>query len=165
MTRICLRRAAITALTAFAIAAGVAEPGFAQSDALLGTWKFISEKSTFTPGPLPYQNITLNFSTTERGLRNDVEGIDADGRPISAAYMIVTDGKYYPVTGVSEFDSSSYTRVGDSNTVYVRQKLGTTVVVGSRVVSRDGKTLTFREKTVDSLGRETGRALLVFKKQ
>lgn len=161
-------RAAIAALSAFCFAAVVtlvSTAALAQSDTLLGTWKLIPERSTFPSGPLPYRSMTLKFSTTERGLKNDVHGVDADGRSIDAAYTIVADGKYYPVTGVSAFDSSSYTPVSDRNTVYIRRKLGTTVIVGSRVVSRDGKTLTFREKTVDGMGRETGRALLVFEKE
>lgn len=165
MTRTCLHRAAIAGLAALAIAAAVATPGFAQGDALLGAWTFVSERSKFTPGPVPYKDLTLKFSATERGLRNDAEGVDADGRPISATYVIVPDGKYHPITGVPEFDSSSYTRVGDKNTVYVRQKHGTTVVVGSRALTGGGKTLIFRQKSVDNLGMETGRALLVFEKQ
>jgi hypothetical protein len=165
MTSAPLHRAGVIAALALAIAAGVAKPALAQNDALLGVWNFIPERSTFTPGPGPYQSMTLNFSVTERGLQNNAKGVDADGDPIEATYMIVEDGKYYPVTGVARYNSSSYTRVSDRNTVYVRQKHGATVIVGSRVVSRDGKSLIFREKTVDDLGREKGRALLVFEKQ
>ncbi len=90
--------------------------------------------------------------------------MDAEGRPIKGSYAIVTDGKEYPVTGLSAYDSTSYTPVGNNATVYVRQKSGTTVVVGTRVLSKDGKTLTYREKSVDDLGRDKGNALLVFRK-
>jgi hypothetical protein len=159
------RRTVITVLTAFAFAAALPQAGFAQSGGLLGTWKLIPERSTFQPGPAPYRSMTLHFSATERGLKNDAMGIDADGRPIEGTYMIVADGKFYPVTGMSEFDSSSYTPVSDTTTVYVRRKLGTTVVAGSRVLSRNGETLFFREKTVDEQGIETARATLVFEKQ
>ena len=147
------------------IAANIAEAELEQAGALLGTWELNSEKSTVAPGPPPYQTMTLSFSATERGLRMDAKGVNANGSSIEAVYLIVEDGKYHPVTGIRNFDSSSYTRVSDRNTVYVRKKHGATVVVGSRTVSRDGKTLTFRQKTVDEFGRETGRALLVFEKQ
>jgi tetratricopeptide (TPR) repeat protein len=162
MTHMRLCRAGIIALTSLGIAIGTATLASAESDSLLGAWKFIPERSTFTQGPVPYQSMTLNFSLTQRGFRNVAKGVDADGTPIEATYMIVEDGKYYPVRGVAAFDSSSYTRVGDRNTVYVRQKRGTTVVVGSRTVSHDGKTLTFREKTVDSNGNQVSASVLFF---
>jgi tetratricopeptide (TPR) repeat protein len=162
MTRMCLRRAVVIALIVLAIAIGTAKPASAETEVLIGAWKFIPERSTFTQGSVPYQNMTLNFSVAQRGLRNLAKGIDADGTPIEATYMIVEDGKYYPVRGVAAFDSSSYTRVGDRNTVYVRRKRGTTVIVGSRIVSRDGKTLTFREKTVDNQGKQLSTAVLFF---
>ena len=154
---------AISVLTLLAFT-GAASQAFAGDDALVGRWKLNPERSNFEPGPAPYQSMTLNFSAAEQGLRNDVSGTDADGRPIQGAYMIVTDGKEHPVTGLSTFDSSSYTPVSDTTTVYVRQKRGATVAVGSRVLSKDGKTLIFREKNVDDLGREKGRALLVFER-
>jgi hypothetical protein len=135
---------------------------FAQGKALVGSWTLDSAKSRFDPGPAPYKSMTLNFSATDRGLKSEVAGVDAKGRPINGSYMIVTDGKVYPVTGISAYDSSSYTPVGNNTTVYVRQKLGTTVVVGSRVLSKDGKTLTYREKSVDDFGRDKANALLVF---
>jgi len=135
---------------------------FAQGKTLVGSWTLDPAKSHFDPGPTPYKSMTLNFSATDRGLKSEVAGVDVEGRPIKGSYMIVTDGKEYPVIGISAYDSSSYTPVGNNTTVYVRQKLGTTVVVGSRVLSKDGKTLTYREKSVDDLGRDRANALLVF---
>ena len=153
---------AVVAILVFTVATtgGV----LAQGKALVGSWKLDSARSQFDPGPAPYKSMTLTYSTTDEGLKGDVTGVDAEGRPIKGSYTIVTDGKEHPVTGLSEYDSSSYTPVGDNTTVYVRQKLGTTVVVGSRVLSRDGRTLTFREKSVDSEGRDKSTALLVFER-
>jgi hypothetical protein len=153
---------AVVAILAFTVA--TTDDVFAQSKALVGSWTLDPAKSRFDPGPIPYKSMTLNFSATDRGLKNEFAGVDAEGRPIKGAYMIVTDGKDYPVTGISTYDTSSYTPVGDNTTVYVRQKFGATVVVGSRVLSKDGKTLTYSEKTVDDLGRDKGKALLVFRK-
>lgn len=72
-------RVAMAALGAFCLAAMitvVSTAASAQSDTVLGTWNFVPEKSSSTSGPLPYQSMTLKFSTTERGLKNDVEGVD-----------------------------------------------------------------------------------------
>ena len=109
--------------------------------------------------------MTLNFTATEAGLKNEAKGVGVDGKPIRATFMIVTDGKFYPVNGLSAFDSSSYVPVSDRTTVYIRQKHGTSVIAGSRMLSSDGETLFFREKAVDSQGKETGRSILVFEKQ
>ena len=160
-----VKMTAISVVSVFVFLTTTTDELFAQESSLIGAWKFVPEKSRFEPGPAPYKSMTLNFSETDRGLENDVDGMDAEGRQINGSFMIVTDGKTYPVTGMSAFDSSSYTPVSDSTTVYVRNKLGTTVIVGSRVLSHDGKTLTYSEKTVDRDGRERGRALLVFERE
>jgi hypothetical protein len=153
---------AVAAILVFTVA--TANDVFAQSKALVGSWTLDPAKSRFDPGPIPYKSMTLKFSATGRGLKNEVAGVYADGQPIKGSYMVIPDGKTYPVTGISAYDSSSYTPVGDNTTVYVRQRFGATVVVGSRVLSKDGKTLTYSEKAVDDLGRDKGKALLVFRK-
>jgi hypothetical protein len=161
-----VRRFSLNIAIALAIVATQPSIGFAhQRNTLLGTWRFLPEKSTFVPGPVPYRSMTMNFTAMESGLKNEAKGVGTDGKPIHATFMIVTDGKFYPVTGLSAFDSSSYIPVSDRTTVYVRRKHGTSVIAGSRMVSSDGETLFFREKEVNSLGRETGRAVLVFDKQ
>ena len=152
----------VVAILSFTLA--TTDDVFAQGKAMVGSWTLDPAKSRFDPGPAPYKSMTLTYSTTDQGLKGDVAGVDADGRPIKGSYTIVTDGKEYPVTGIAAYDSSSYTPVGDRTTVYVRQKFGTTVVVGSRVLSRDGRTLTFSEKSVDNEGRDKSTALLVFER-
>jgi hypothetical protein len=150
----------VVAILAFTVA--TTGDVFAQGKALIGSWTLDTAKSRFDPGPVPYKSMTLKFSAADQGLKGDIIGVDTDGQPIKGSYTIVTDGKEYPVTGISAYDSTSYTPVGDNTTVYVRQKLGTTVVVGTRVLSKDGKTLIYREKSVDRLGRDKANAFLVF---
>jgi len=156
--------AAISVVAILAFTAATTGDVFAQGKALVGSWTLDVMTSRFDPGPSPYKTMTLTFSATEQGLKGDLAGVDSEGRPIKGSYTIVPDGKTYPVTGLSAYDSSSYTPVGDNTTVYVRQKFGATVVVGSRVLSRDGRTLTYREKSVDDLGRDKSTALLVFRR-
>ena len=159
-----VRAAGMPLLALLAYIATSAKTDFKPGHALLGSWTFMPDQSTFEPGPAPYQSMMLNFSVSEKGLKNDVNAVDAQGHPIHASYLIVADGSDHPVTGMRAFDSSSYTPVSDTTMVYVRQNRGATVVVGSRVLSRDGKILIFKEKSVDDLGRERGRAFLVFEK-
>ncbi len=156
--------AAVSVVAILAFTVATTSDVFAQGKALIGSWTLDTAKSRFDPGPIPYKSMMLKFSAADPGLKGDVAGVDAEGRPIKGSYTIVTDGKEYPVTGMSAYDSTSYTPVGDNATVYVRQKFGTTVIVGTRVLSKDGKTLTYREKSVDDLGRDKGQALLIFRK-
>jgi hypothetical protein len=164
VTTIITHAGAISVTAILAVTVATTGDVFAQGQALIGSWTLDTAKSHFDPGPVPYKSMTLQFSAADQGLKGEIAGVDADGRPIKGSYTIITDGKEHPVTGISTYDSTSYTPVGDNSTVYVRQKSGTTVVVGTRVLSKDGNTLTYREKSVDNRGRDKGQALLVFRK-
>jgi hypothetical protein len=61
--------------------------GHAQSDVLLGSWKVVPERSRFEPGPVQYKSMTMHFSKTADGLKNDITGIDVGGRPITQTFQ------------------------------------------------------------------------------
>jgi tetratricopeptide (TPR) repeat protein len=154
------RRAAIAILSVFA--AALPQVVIAQSDPIVGVWHLVPERSSATPGPLPYKSMTLNFSAAGKDLKHDVEGAYADGRPLMATTTIVSDGKYHPFAGFSEFDTSSFNRINPNTVVYIRARRGTTVITGSSAVSGDGKTLIFSEQTIDAKGQRTGTRRLFF---
>ena len=153
------RRAAVVMLAA--VAAALPQIAVGQSNPLAGTWKFLPEKSTFTPGPARYQSMTLTFSASGDPVMN-AEGMDANGRPVKASYTVVPDGKPHPVTGMATFDSASWTRYSDANSSYSYFKGKSIVALGTRSLSADGKTLTFREQIIDRNGKPSSTALMVF---
>jgi hypothetical protein len=78
--------------------------------------------------------------------------------------MHIYDGKPYPTTGSSIYDSTAYTRV-DANTVnFTRTKAGNVVQSGTQVVSKDGKELTITTRGTGANGQQINN-VAVFDKQ
>jgi hypothetical protein len=150
-----------TSIAIALFAAAVPQLVMAQSDPLAGTWEFHPEKSTFTPGPARYKSMTVTFAGQNQ---MTMDGVDAQGKPIKGTFAAVPDGKPHPVSGMAEFDASTLTRFSDTVTSYMYTKRKSNVVVGNRVLSRDGNVLTFSEKTYDDKGKQTGTIMMVFAK-
>jgi len=85
------RRAAIVILAAFA--AALPQAVVAQSDPLAGNGISFRKRSTFTPGPARYKNMTMTFSGSGE---MTLEGVDAQGRPVKATYSAPPMGKTSP---------------------------------------------------------------------
>ncbi len=153
------------ALLCLAVLLAMALPqvGFAQSNLVGTTWKLNLAKSKFSPGPPP-RSQTLSYQAEGQGMRGTNEGIDAQGNPTKAVLVIVTDGKSYPVTGVPDFDAASYKQVNDSTMEGTRTKAGRMVQTLTRVLSADGKTLTFTTTGVNANGQQIN-AVAVYDKQ
>jgi hypothetical protein len=149
------------ALLGLAVAATLPQVGFAQTN--LGTWKLNLAKSTYSPGPAP-RSQTLTFEGTGQNLKDNLEGIDAEGKPVKGVYIHIYDGKFYPTTGAPGVDSTAYTRVDANIVKFTRMNAGKVVQTGFHVVSSDGKTLTVITTGTDVNGREIN-TVGVFEKQ
>jgi hypothetical protein len=66
--------------------------------------------------------------------------------------------------GVSDFDASTYTRVDANTEIFARFKDGSLVMVGTTIVSPDGKTETITSTGTGS-GPFSGNYILVYDKQ
>ena len=135
---------------------------FAQANSLAGTWEFHPEKSAATTAPLP-KSMKLTFADAA-GTQMTVEGIDAKGQPVKATIPTVADGKPHPVAGVPDFDTATLTKFNDTTTSYNYQKRKSTVILGNRVLSRDGNILTMREQIFNANGKQLGTTTMVFAK-
>jgi len=154
------RCAAIAILAAFA--ALLPQAASAQPASLAGTWNLVPDKSTAMPGPVRYKSGTLTFDSNQSSMT--IEGVDADGKPVKATFAVTPDGKPHPVSGSPDFDASSWNRFSDTVTSYMYMKRKSNVVIGNRVLSREGNVLTFTEKQYDDKGKQTGTAAIVFAK-
>jgi hypothetical protein len=65
---------------------------------------------------------------------------------------------------VPDFNESTYKKVNDTTVEFVRLKDGKEVQRGTRVVSGDGKTLTFTTKGVNASGQQIDN-VAVYEKQ
>jgi hypothetical protein len=118
----------------------------AQNDASIGTWRLSIPKSTLS-GPAP-RNETVTIEAVEDGVRFTAKGTDTDGRPFSRTYTATLNGKDAPVTftgagsTMQDYDTVSVKRLDARKTEGVLKKNGQVVMTYSRVVSRDGDTMT-----------------------
>jgi hypothetical protein len=133
--------------------AGAAAVASAQaSDPVFGTWVLNVAKSTYSPGPGP-KSSTRTYTAVENGYKFASKGIDAQGKPAAAEFTAHFDGKYYPMTGSTTVDSIMVKRI-DANHTKSTQKKGNKVVIHtSRVISKDGKTLTATATGKDAAGK------------
>ena len=121
------------------------------ADAAVGTWNLNLAKSTFSPGPAP-KSQTRIYAESAQGMALTVKTTAADGKESTITLSFKADGKPYPVSGNPDFDMVSVTRV-DALTVHSTQtKAGAAVGTGARTVSKDGKTLTFKQKGTNANG-------------
>jgi hypothetical protein len=130
---------------------------------LIGTWTLNVAKSKFSPGPAPKSH-TRTYTATADGIDLTYESVAADGSVTSGKSSYKDDGKDYPITGSSEFDTASVKRI-DANTVESTQKkAGKTVGTTVRTVSKDGKTMTLKVKGTNAKGVAYDN-VMVFDKQ
>jgi hypothetical protein len=139
----------------------VASPAFGQGvDPLIGTWKLNREKSTATF--LLQRSMTLTWTGDGQNLIDTSEGIDAQGQAFKVVFRHIYDGMPHPTTGSPDYDSTSYTRIG--NTInWVRFRQGKTVEVGQAVIV-PGKTYTLSIEGIDA-NNQSYHAVSVFDRQ
>jgi hypothetical protein len=143
------------------VAIGLTFPAFGQGvDPVIGTWKLNVDKSTSTV-PL-FKSITLNFAGEGQNLTDTVEGVDAQGQPFKVIYRHIYDGMPHPTTGIPDYDSSTYTRIGNTINA-VRFRNGKAVLVSQSVIV-PGKTYTSTEEGVD-VNNRSYHDVLVFDRQ
>ena len=139
----------------------MALPAFGQGiDPLIGTWKMNLEKSTST-APLA-KSITLNWTGEGQNLTNNVDVVDAQGRALKLVFRHIYDGMPHPTTGSPDFDSTTYTRIGNTINI-VRFRQGKTVEVGQGVIV-PGKTYTLSIEGIDA-NSQPYRSVIVYDRQ
>jgi hypothetical protein len=121
-------------------------------DPAIGTWVLNAAKSTYSPGPGPKSG-TRTYVATDKGWTFSSKGIDAEGKPTSSTFTAKFDGKYTPITGSAAVDSILVTRV-DANTAKATHKKGDKIVLHvTRVIAKDGKTMTVTTTGTDAAGK------------
>jgi hypothetical protein len=115
-------------------------------DPLVGTWKQNLERSTSTL-PMP-KSQTLTWTGEGQNFIDTNEGMDAQGQPFKIVFRHIYDGMPHPTTGNPDYDSTAYTRIG--NTInWVRFRQGKAVEVGQAVIV-PGKTYTVTNEGINA---------------
>jgi hypothetical protein len=129
-----------------------AQPNFAQSDPLLGSWQLNLAKSKYSPGPPP-KSQTVTIEAEGQNHKLTIVLVDAAAKSTTSVVMRVYDGMPHPVTGSPAYDAEAATRADASTVVISRTKAGKLVETDTMVVSPDGKTRTFTSTGTDATGR------------
>jgi hypothetical protein len=147
-----------------AMAVGVAGVVFAESpDPVVGTWNLNLSKSTFKPGPA-LKSQTRVYTESPDGTSLTTTSTDASGKESTVMLTFKYDGKSHPATGSADYDAVVVTRV-NALTVHSQQfKAGKPVGKAERLLSKDGKTLTFKQHGTHASGVKY-EDVLVYDKQ
>lgn len=136
-----------------------------KTDPMVGTWRLNVAKSKYDPGPAPKSN-TVTIEAAGKGTRTTAKGVDAAGNPTATQYTTDYDGTDSPVTltGSQDYDAINLKRVDAYRAEGSRKKAGKVVQTYSRVVSKDGKTMTVTTKGTDAKGQKVTN-VAVYEKQ
>jgi len=133
-------------------------------DPLTGTWDLNLAKSTFSSNVPAPKSQTRTYEATGQQDKMTGEIIYADGNRVTLQYTANLDGKDYPFEGWAMADTISLTPVDTLTTTYTQKKEGKVVGGGTRVISKDGKTMTISFKGTDPKGQPM-EFILVFDKR
>ena len=150
-------------LAIVAVSSGAAIAAEHAADPVIGTWKLNASKSTFNKGPA-IKNQTRTYSQSGPNLSLVMKTTAADGMEATTQTTYQLDGKDYPVKGSADFDSLSGQQVDTHTAKFMLKRGGKTIGTTTRMVSKDGKSLTSK-MTVTSAKGEESDSVLVFDKQ
>jgi hypothetical protein len=138
--------------TVLALAACLAAALALAADAQTGTWKLNEAKSKISAGAP--KNQTVVYTEVGDNIKVTVDGVDGSGKSTHNEWTGKFDGKDYPVTGDSNADTRSYTKVNDRTLNITQKKGGKVVATGKIVVSADGKSRTVTVSGTNAQGQK-----------
>ena len=148
----CLAAALVLALPLGARAAEAQDP-------LEGTWVLNVEKSTFKVAPGP-RGQTRTYSMKDGVEKLTARGVSWDKKPTLVRYEARYDGKDYDITGSLGGDKIALRRIDAHTTESSQKREGKAVIVATRTVSADGKTLTVVSKGSTAEGQQIDSTLI-----
>lgn len=159
MRRTLLR--AVLTLVAFGVALPLALA--ADNDPVVGTWQLNGSKSKFTAGPA-LKSQTRTYTQSGKELTLVIRTTGPDGKETTSQTTYELNGKDYPVTGTADYDSVAGRQLNPNTARFTLKKGGKVVGTSSRTLSKDGKTLTVKNKLTTADGAQT-QGTLVFDRQ
>jgi hypothetical protein len=126
------------------------QPAHAADPTSAGTWDLNIAKSKSTD-PMP-KSITRTYEVTGTSEKLTGTIVTADGKTIPISFTATLDGKdsAFQSPGV---DTLALTKVDALTISYVTKLAGKQVATGTRVLSQDGKVMTFTQKGINPAGQ------------
>jgi hypothetical protein len=153
----------ITLAAVFALAIPASPVSAQNADPLNGTWTLNPAKSKFRSGPV-IKSQTRTYEVSGNSVKQSLEGVDSQGKPVHSGFTGKYDGKDYPMTGNPDADTIAVQRIDPYTAKSVMKKDGKVVMQTTRKVSKDGKTATFTTHGTNAKGEKVDN-VLVFDKQ
>jgi hypothetical protein len=150
---------AVVLMGSFALA-GVLHAG----DLGLGVWKFNRAASTYESSPAPRESTRVWEQAGEGKVRFLHTTVSADGKKGRTEFVAGYDGKDYPVTGSSRYDTVSLKLLSDHVVEQTFRLKGAVTVRATRTVSGDGRRMTIVAAGANPDGRAF-RNVLVYDRQ
>ena len=152
------------AIVGFAATVGAIALAFAaDSDPVVGTWQLNVSKSTFSAGSAP-KSQTRTYTQSGSSITLVMKTVGADGKEATVQTTYQLDGKEYPVTGASDYDSLTAKQVNPRTASFTLKRAGKAVGTTTRTVSKDGNHLTSKSSATSAKG-EKSESVMVFDRQ
>ena len=135
----------------------------AQSDPRIGTWKLNVSKSTASNGQLP-KSETRTYEAQGNQIMASNEGVNAQGKAVSAHYNATADGQDHPAGGPDPSITIGIKQTGPGAYAGTIKKDGKVIGTNAAVISGGGKVFTFNNKGTDASGK-TFTSTVVYDKQ
>lgn len=121
-------------------------------DPVLGTWTLNVAMSKYSLGPAP-KSQTRTYTAAPNGYKFSAKGVDAEGKATNTEFTAAYDGKFHAVTGNPTVDAIMVKRIDANTTEATQTKAGKPVSKTTRVISKDGKTLTSTAHGTNAAGK------------
>ena len=118
------------------------------ADPILGTWTLNLHESRYYPGPAPKSQVRV-YGTSDEGTMVTVTTVNAEDETVKTIFPGIYDGRDYPITGASEYDTIAMHRIDDYTAEATHKHAGMNIAISRRVVAPDGKTMTITVKSAD----------------
>jgi len=152
------------AIVGFVATVGAIALAFAaDSDPVVGTWQLNVPKSTFSAGSAP-KSQTRTYTQSGSSITLVMKTVGADGKEATVQTTYQLDGKEYPVTGASDYDSLTAKQVNPRTASFTLKRAGKAVGTTTRTVSKDGNHLTSKSSATSAKG-EKSESVMLFDRQ
>ena len=121
-------------------------------DPAIGTWNLNLQKSKLDPSNPAPKSAVRTYSASPGGLTVSMQSVDASGASHDTNASFTYDGKQHPVKGASDYDTVAVSRVSANESKSDLIRDGKVIGHLSRVVSKDGKTLTVTSDLTSAKG-------------
>jgi hypothetical protein len=133
-------------------------------DLLSGAWELDTAASKFEPGPARKSDIRI-YKVEGNLILMTGKVVLADGKSIDIEYTGAYDGKYYPVAGNPKVGTIAQERLDDCTARTTTKRDGKITATSTRVISKDGKTMTIHSTGTDEKGVKFSDTLVFHKRK